>query len=427
MTVPDRRWSSIGPTWRCAIVWLALVLLVASAWPSPPVPASAPRPVLKIGVSLALTGSDARWGVPMLQGIQLAAEDANPRGASGRYAFEIVPLDCAALGEHPLERQRATITSYERFVADPAVVAAIGPQTSPESRAVAAILSRAGLATITPSATTFDITAPVLKADLRPGGRTVYFRTIGTDVSQGDAMARFAHATLRVRRVVLIDDGLESQVRLVDAFVHRASALGITVLRRRLLSWTQQDYRPELRELAALQPDALYIAVRYGVGVKLARQIPDILASAHLLGTDQLYNAALPIQARATGAEGWYVPHVAPDPVASPATIAWADRFQSRYGAAPSGYALTAYTAMMVIADAVDRVVERGQPVTRSRVREAIEATRLPDARAGPVSFDQDGDLERPPVSIYQIRGGAFRHVETVLAGDVLRPMTDPR
>jgi branched-chain amino acid transport system substrate-binding protein len=374
-------------------------------------------------VSLAQTGPDARWGVPILQGIQLAVEDANQRRPTGAPAVEVISLDGAALGEETLQRQRATVANYERLIADSAVVAAIGPQTSAESRAVAALLSRAGLATITPSATTFDITDPALKDGFRPGGRTVFFRAIGTDLAQGDAMARFAHARLGVRRVVLVEDGLDSQTRLVDAFERRATALGTAVLARRVIGWIQQDYATELRELAALKPDALYVAVRYAVGVKLARQIPDILPSVRLMGTDQLYNAALPIQARATRAEGWYVPHVAPDPAASAASAAWAERFRSRYGSAPSGYALTGYTAGLVVADAIDRVIRRGQPVTRSQVRDAIQATRLPDAPGGPVSFDGDGDLERPAVSIYQIKNGAFELVETILAADVARPV----
>jgi branched-chain amino acid transport system substrate-binding protein len=304
-------------------------------------------------------------------------------------------------------------------VADPAVIAAIGPQTSAEGRAVAVLLSRANLATITPSATTFDVTDPSLQASFRPGGRAVYFRTVGTDLTQADAMARFAHASLGVRRVVLIDDGFESQVRLVDVFARRAGALGLSVLARRQIDWIQQDYREELRALAALGPDALYVGVRIGVGAKLARQIPGVMPSVRLLGTESLYNAAFPIQARPTGAEGWYVSNVAPDLTTSPAALAWAERFRRRFGSEPSGYSLTAYTAVMVIADAVGRVLKRGQPVTRGSVRDAIAATRLPETLSGPVAFDRDGDLERPAVSIYQVRRGAFRPVETVLAAAV--------
>ena len=154
----------------------------------------------------------------------------------------------------------------------------MGPQTSREARAVVPLLGPANLATITPSATTFDVTDPALKERFRPDGRASYFRTIGTDLTQGDAMARFARARLGVRRVVLIDDGFEFGVRLANTFARRAAALGITVLGRRQLSHLRADYREELRGVGVLGPDALYVAVGYAVGVKLARQIPEVLA-----------------------------------------------------------------------------------------------------------------------------------------------------
>src|SRR5262249_24474104 len=150
------------------------------------------------GVSLALTGTEARYGVPILHGVQLAAEDVNERGGAGGHALETLALDSAGPGIEGISGSRRA-SNFERFIGDPAVVAAIGPQTSGEPRAVAPLLSRAGLATITPSATTFDITDPALRDRFRPGVRIVFFRTIGTDLAQGEAMARFAQARLGVR------------------------------------------------------------------------------------------------------------------------------------------------------------------------------------------------------------------------------------
>ena len=304
--------------------------------------------------------------------------------------------------------------NYERFIADPSVVAAIGPQTSSEGRGIAVELSRADLATITPSSTSFDITAPEFKDHLRPGGRAVYFRTVGTDLAQGEAMARFARGRLGVRRLVTIDDGTDFAVRQVSTFAHQADRLGMTVVARRQVHWTHGDYRPHLREVRELHPEAVYFAGGYAVGLKLARQIAEVLPSVHRLGAESLHNRAFPIQVGPTTAEGWYVSNVAPDLEASPAAAAWADRFRRRFGEAPSHNALAAHTAVTVVADAIGRVVKRGRPVTRSAVRDAIQATRLPDTLQGAVSFDPSGDLERPVVSIYQLRDGAFQYVGAV-------------
>ena len=121
---------------------------------------------------------------------------------------------------------------------------------------MAAPLSLASLATITPSSTTFDITDPAFKEQFRPGGRAVYFRTVGTDLTQADAMARFAHTSLGVRRIILVEDRSDFGARVVDAFARRAAALGMTVLDRWQLRWMGQDYRDGLRRLGTLSPDA---------------------------------------------------------------------------------------------------------------------------------------------------------------------------
>ncbi len=386
--------------------------MAATGW-LPQAGAAAARPIVKIGVSLALTGLDGRWGVPMLRGIELAVDEANGGGdGPGGHALETVVLDSAGPGLEGISRWRG-MNNYERLIADPAVVAVIGPQTSGEGRAVAPLLSRADMATITPSSTTFDITDPALKARFRPGDRAVYFRTVGTDLAQSEAMASFAHGRLGVRRVVLIDDGTDFGGRMALTFARQAGVLGMTVLARKQITWTAADYRPELREVRALQPDALYFAGGYPVGLKIARQVAEILPSVHRLSAESLFDHAFPIQA-GPAAEGWHVSSVAPDLAASPAAAAWADRFRRRFGEAPTGHSLAAYTAVKVVGDAVGRMARRGLPVTRSRMRDAIQATRLPDGVQGPVSFDINGDLEHPVVSIYRVQSGSFHYAGTV-------------
>ncbi len=385
--------------------------------------AAGTRPPLKLGVSLALTGPDARWGIPMVRGVELGVEEVNRDGGPGGHALETVVLDSAGPGLEGISRWRG-MNNYERLIADPAVIAVIGPQTSGEGRAVAPLLSRADLATITPSSTTFDITDPALTERFRPGGRAVYFRTVGTDLAQGEVMASFAHARLGVRRIVLIDDGTNFGVRLASTFARQAGALGMTVLARKHIPWTEGDYRRALREVQALDPDAVYFAGGQPVGVKLARQAAGILPSVHRLSAESLFDRGFPIQA-GPAAERWHVSSVAPDLAASPAALAWAERFRRRFGETPTAYSLTAYTAVTVIKNAVGRVATRGLRITRSRIRDAIQATRLPDGVQGPVSFDVNGDLERPVVSIYQVREGAFRHLEVLTVAGAPRAPTD--
>src|SRR5262249_56347461 len=84
---------------------------------------------LKIGVSPALTGPDARYGLPMLRGIELAIEETNRGGGVDGHTLKTVVLDSAAPGQEGISRWRG-LNNYERLIADPAVGAGVGPQTS---------------------------------------------------------------------------------------------------------------------------------------------------------------------------------------------------------------------------------------------------------------------------------------------------------
>ena len=95
-----------------------------------------------------------------------------------------------------------------------------------------------------------------------------------------------------------------------------------------------------------------------------------------------------------------------------PKLEAWISRYKSTYKREPTNYAITAYNAVMVIADTVDRVVKSGKPVTRSAVREAMEKTNLSSLQ-GPIEFDENGDIKLKVISVYQVRDGKFTYIES--------------
>src|SRR5688500_16982972 len=56
--------------------------------------------ILKVGVTLPLSGGAAADGVPALKGAQLAIEQANAAGGVGGYQIELVQLDHAVNGKY---------------------------------------------------------------------------------------------------------------------------------------------------------------------------------------------------------------------------------------------------------------------------------------------------------------------------------------
>jgi branched-chain amino acid transport system substrate-binding protein len=69
----------------------------------------------------------------------------------------------------------------------------------------------------------------------------------------------------------------------------------------------------------------------------------------------------------------------------------------------PSDYAITAYDAAMVIADAVKRLIADTKEINRDNVREYIQSAKVKTLQ-GTVAFDANGDLLDRTISVFQIK-----------------------
>ncbi|MGH7153448.1 MAG: ABC transporter substrate-binding protein, partial [Acetobacteraceae bacterium] len=99
-----------------------------------------------VGVDLSLTGADAETAVRILDGFRMAIDECNAKGGAAGYHLNVLLLDdgTATAGQYD-PAQGAT--NARKMVADPSVVAALGPQSSTPGKAMAPIFSEGGLAT----------------------------------------------------------------------------------------------------------------------------------------------------------------------------------------------------------------------------------------------------------------------------------------
>jgi branched-chain amino acid transport system substrate-binding protein len=180
-----------------------------------------------IGINVPLTGSDAEAATQIKDGAMMAVDEVN--GVVAGYKLNIMVLDDGTTTAGQYDPAQAA-TNARKMVADPNVVAAIGPEMSGSGKAMAPILSQGNLATITPSSTNPDITDPKFAGQFRPGGKAIYFRTVTTDAFQGPNMANYFARTLKVKKVYVLDDGGAYGVGMADAFEAQAKKSGIEVL-----------------------------------------------------------------------------------------------------------------------------------------------------------------------------------------------------
>ena len=149
-----------------------------------------------LGASLALTGPEAPYARQLNQAIELALED------EGLASVSVEVIDD--------EAETATARAgAERLVADPRVLAVVGPMNSWTCEVQGPIYAAHGLAQITPSAS---------NPDLCRRGWNNFFRMCANDLAQGEALARVAAQLVNAKTVAAVHDGTSFGAPLAKVF-----------------------------------------------------------------------------------------------------------------------------------------------------------------------------------------------------------------
>ncbi len=391
--------------------FIAGLALVASAAPAAAPIASAqdvPSSIV-IGINLPFTGADAADAVNIRDGAIMAIDEINTNGGiGGKIMIQPLLKDDGTVAAGQYDPAQAA-TNTKQFVADPNVVAIVGPQMSGSGKAMSPIASDAGLMIITPSSTNPDITDPNFASQYRPNGKAIYFRTVTTDAYQGPYMANYAASALGIKSVYILDDTGAYGEGIANSFEGQAKALGINVLGHDKLNPKESDYTTILTKIKAMNPDALYYGGVQQAAVKLAKQANDVMPNLPKMGGDGVYSVSFP-QDAGRAAENWYATIAAPDTIDEPQAQDWVARYQSKFGASPQDYALTAYDAVLVLDDTVKRLLTDGMPINRDTVRDYAQQTNLPTLQ-GTISFDDNGDLKEKVISVFQVKDGLYKYV----------------
>jgi len=396
---------------RIARTFVAGLALVSSVAPAIAPIASAqdvPSTII-IGINLPFTGADAADAVNIRDGAMMAVDEINSAGGiAGKIMIQPLLKDDGTVAAGQYDPAQAA-TNTKQFVSDPNVVAIVGPQMSGSGKAMAPIASDAGLMIITPSSTNPDITDPNFSSQYRPNGKAIYFRTVTTDAFQGPYMANFAVESLGLRSIYILDDTGAYGEGIANAFEAQAKAKGVNVLGHDKLNPRESDYTTILTKIKAMNPDGLYYGGVQQAAVKLAKQADDVMPNVPKMGGDGVYSVSFPLEA-GRSAENWYATIAAPEVVAQPEAQDWVLRYQTKYGASPNNYAMTAYDAVLVLDDTIRRLVNDGMPINRDTVRDYAQTTALPTLQ-GTISFDENGDLKDKVVSVFQIKDSQYKYV----------------
>ena len=372
-----------------------LALALAMAFPCS---SHALDPVVRIGSVSPVSGPSAHLGKDTENGARLAVADLNAKGflINGRKVrFELLAEDD---GGDPKQG-----TAVAQKLVDAGVVGVVGHLNSGTTVPASKIYHTAGIAQITPSATTPLYT--------RQGFKSA-FRVVANDNKVGSTLGRYAVTRLKVLRVAVIDDRTAFGQGLADEFVKGVRAAGTAqVVSRQFTSDKATDFNAILTQVKSKKPDLIFFGGMDAVAGPMLQQMKALGLNIRFMGGDGVCSEKLPALAGSALGDDKITCAVAGG-VTGAQEKAFADftaRYRKTYNLELQTYAPYAYDAVMVLATAM----QAAKSFDPAKYIPEISKLHYKGV-TGDISFDQFGDLHNAALTLYTYRGGKKTKTEVI-------------
>jgi len=343
--------------------------LSAAALAALPRAARAADDTIKIGVMTPLTGPAAEAGKLQQNGIKIAVDAVNERGVLGRKV-EIVTEDDQTTNP-------GAVLAFSRLASRPDIAAFIGPIRSTQVNAVAPDVLK------TAKPMLFGGTDPTLTRQ----GNPWLFRCRPNDTYSAKVIAEFGVGELKKQKwaVVFSTDafGTNGSKALEAALKDR----GITPVLMQGYTNQASDYTAVVLAVRQSGADVIssYFTFEGDLGI-FARQLRQLGVTIPWVGSPSIVNTtALNLAGRAL--HGTYgVADYAVD--ATPASKAFADKYQALHKALPDNQSSYAYDAVNLLA----RAMADAGGTEPDKLRAALVAIKGYAGAEGEYNFDDKGD-----------------------------------
>ncbi|MEM5404879.1 branched-chain amino acid ABC transporter substrate-binding protein [Paraburkholderia unamae] len=350
--------------------------------------------VVLIGLAGPLTGPSARTGKDLQNGAQLALDDANSKHPTidGKpVVYKLVTADDQA-------DPRTAVTVAQDLV-DRHVIGMVGHWNTGCSVPASKVYHDAGIPEIAPVSTGHQYTLQ---------GYNNTFRIIGHDDIGGAYTGAYAVNTLKAKRIAVIDDRTAFGSGLATQFIKGVQNNGGTVVDHQYVDDKTTDFSGVLTEIKSKNPDLIFLG---GVDVEaapLVRRMHQLQIHATLLGAGGFVS---PTFLKLAGADGDGVTALDPGrPLRGmPGGEAFDKQYEARYHQPIELYAPFAYDAAATLIAAT----QQANSTDPAKLVTALHSIHR-DGVTGLISFDDQGNLNNPAYTIYQVHKGAWAVVDVI-------------
>lgn len=372
--------------------WMFVGLVIAALALAPASQAGFAAEPARLGVGLALTGPLAYLSQQYLKGVRAALDVINQEGGvGGGRRLEVVerdhkgiPSEAVAVAKRFIEADRVDLVSIEL------------PSTV--NIAVQGVTKQARK----PQISGYAFAPGVVEQD-----NPYHFRTCTNAELIAAALAEVIHKAPGNRTIAMLapnDDYGRGAITQLTRALERLGAPKVVFAD--YYERTQTDFTAVLLKMKALNPDSLYLDVRWPANVTALRQMAELGIKKQLFGSVNFYNPQL-VERAGQLLEGAYM------------SVAWAPVFQDAasqrfieayrrvHREVPDDSASLGWTATMVAAAAL----RAAGPGADGEALRAVLSRLEWQAPQGVIRFDAKGDA-RVPAHVLQFRGGAYHLVK---------------
>ena len=340
---------------------------------------------IKIAVAGPITGDVAQYGDMQMTGAKMAVEQLNARGGVNGKKLEAVLLDDQCKPEQAVNVAGQIINQKIKYV--------VGHLCSGATIPVAKTYEEEGILMITPAATNPTITQQ---------GYQMVFRTIGTDDQQGPTAGRYIATRIKPKKLAIIHDSQTYGKGIAEEVRKTVEASGIKPVLFEGINKGQTDFSALITKMKKDGVDFVYYGGYHPELGLLLRQSKDQGFNAKYMGPEGVGNKDISAIA-GPASEGLLVTLPA-DFSADPANAALVKAFKDKNLDPSTPFAMPAYAAVQVIADAIKEAKTEDPVKLANYIHKNSFQTPI-----GKIAFKSNGDLKEFEFVIFEWRQDATK------------------
>ncbi|KUH88370.1 MULTISPECIES: branched-chain amino acid ABC transporter substrate-binding protein [unclassified Mycobacterium] len=286
-------------------------------------------PPVSIAMAGALNGPDAALGINIKNGIQLAVDQHN--AANPGCKVQLKAFDTEG------DPQKASQTAPQ-IINDASIIGLIGPAFSGETMATGDVYNQAGLVAATASAT---------NVTLSQKGWKTFFRGLGNDGQQGQAVGNYLKNSLGHKKVCVVDDSTDYGLGLATVVRNTLGAVADPACNISVKKG-DKDFSAAVTQIKGASPDSVFFSGYYAEAAPFAQQLKDGGYTGTFVSADGTKDPEFVKQA-GNAAEGAIL-----SCPCTPAPAEFAEEYKKAFNADPGTYSVEGYDLGTIMLKGID-------------------------------------------------------------------------